>query len=378
VRTLNLYINKNVAVVLLIAITVTTFVLVAVQFGKVFQTVAGGVPLSATLLYIVYRLPHVLTYTIPLALAASVAWVFCRMSAENEIMSLRASGISIVQIIAPVVVASMVLSGLCVVLQFHFAPTYKAQAKWLFKRETIRNPLQLLEPDQYIELFSGYTIYVGSRDGDTLRNVHIKILDEDAALPVPGSDARRAVVQQEIHAVHGRIDLNEAAKKLTLILNDVTVTWMDPEYPDDVTRFHRGRAERMSLPLDYGEQLNRRSLSLRTDELDWQRLFARIQLASEWGKDSSKLLMELHRRAALSLAPFSLVLAVVPCVLWRGRRENSERRLAAALGIVVAFFIGVQLIESLHTHPELRPELLIWLPGLCCQVVGMWALWRKR
>ena len=51
-------------------------------------------------------MPEVLAFSIPIAMLVTVILVFSRMSAENEITALRASGISLWQITAPALILS--------------------------------------------------------------------------------------------------------------------------------------------------------------------------------------------------------------------------------------------------------------------------------
>ena len=39
---------------------------------------------------------------------------------------------------------------------------------------------------------------------------------------------------------------------------------------------------------------------------------------------------------------------------------------------------GMAAAESLDSRPQLHPELLIWLPNVVCQAIGLVGIWRKR
>src|SRR5438874_1640704 len=97
------YIGKELLVTALFAIAVLSLVLV---LGNIFKQlldllVNHDVPLEYILSFIGYILPFSLTFTIPWGFLTAVLLIFGRMSAENELIALRSSGISILRLCLP-------------------------------------------------------------------------------------------------------------------------------------------------------------------------------------------------------------------------------------------------------------------------------------
>ncbi|MEY5011469.1 MAG: hypothetical protein RLZZ253_2608, partial [Verrucomicrobiota bacterium] len=111
------------------AVAILSVVLV---LGKVFREmldllVNHNAPLEFILTFVAYILPFSLTFTIPWAFLTAVLLVFGKMSAENELIALRSSGVSIPRICAPVFVLAAAFVGICLWINLEVAP--RAQVK---------------------------------------------------------------------------------------------------------------------------------------------------------------------------------------------------------------------------------------------------------
>ena len=80
------------------------------------------VPAEKMFLFMAYVLPFSFTFTIPWGFLTAILLFFGRMSADNEIVALRASGVSIVRISMPVFALAVALSALCFWINFEVAP----------------------------------------------------------------------------------------------------------------------------------------------------------------------------------------------------------------------------------------------------------------
>ena len=70
--------------------------------------VSYGVPLAAVSRMILYLIPSFLVYTIPMAFLLAVLLSFGRLSADNEIIVIKASGISLIQMLPPVLFCALI------------------------------------------------------------------------------------------------------------------------------------------------------------------------------------------------------------------------------------------------------------------------------
>jgi lipopolysaccharide export system permease protein len=365
-RTLNSYLVKSLLSYLLMAIAIGTFVMMIGSFARVFDLLFKDVSIEPLLMFVVYKTPQLLAYTIPMSLLIAVLLLFNRLSADNEITGLRASGISLLQIITPSILLSLILSAICLLLQVKVGPDFSFAARWYLREQGAKNPLVMLEEGVFNEMFDGYIIYIDRKVGNEIFDVHIYALD-----------VKTGQLRQDITAERGTLAADTVAKTLDMKLYNATIITIDPEYPDDVTKVSRVLADSVEYPFEYARALTMKHLVRKLSDMNVQQLFAHIQLCGENGTPPTAYIVELHMRAAMALAPFSLVLIAIPLGLRISRRETSAG-LVGGMAVAVAYFGTMLLVDTVAERPRLMPHLLVWVPNIVCQGAGLWGLWRKR
>src|SRR6185295_10179583 len=172
------FVSRELLVNVLFAIAVLSLVLVV---GNIFRKllpliVNHDVPMEYLLAFIAYVLPFSLIFTIPWGLLTAVLLVFGRLSADNELVALRANGVSITKICFPLVIIAL----LCTV--FNLAT---------------HDPMALFGSDQVIDQFPGRKIYVGKKDGNKLENI-IVFETNDEAMPMKVTYARTGSLEADL------------------------------------------------------------------------------------------------------------------------------------------------------------------------------------
>src|ERR1035437_7105657 len=108
-RILSLYIIREIASLFLLGIMVFTLILLMGRLIKLTDLVISrGVPMADISRMILYLMPSFLVFTIPMAFLLAVLLAFGRLSADNEITVMKSGGLSLVQIMPPVLLCAMV------------------------------------------------------------------------------------------------------------------------------------------------------------------------------------------------------------------------------------------------------------------------------
>ena len=134
------------------------------------------VSLSAFFLMLIYSMPYFFAYIIPMAVMMSVLLTFLRMSNDNEIVALKASGISIYHLLPPVLVfcfLNMLLTGYMAI----FGIPWSEQAYRQTAMKVVQSNFNVgLKERQFNDSFDGVMFYVNKINlkDDSLRDVYIE------------------------------------------------------------------------------------------------------------------------------------------------------------------------------------------------------------
>lgn len=360
-KILNAHISKNFLFTTVMALGILTFVMLSGQFFRAFDLVSRGVSPAILGQFLFYLIPNMLRFTLPLAMLVATVLVFSRMSAENEIVAMKAVGISLYQIISPALLLSFALCGLCLWVSLFVAPRLRYQADQLRWSAAANSPLAMLEPGAFTEVFPQCLMRIGSQNRDQLLDVHIIMLDED------GQQV------QDITARQGRVDIDPDERVIELTLQQATVTDMTITGEQDPSAVRHLNAESIRIPINYGAAQDQKKLTRKLKYLDVKMLCGRISLDSQQGLDVTEHLVELHSRLSMALAPFSFLLIGLPFGI-RSRRSELSVGILLCVLLALGFYAFLLFGDALKDQPRFHPALIIWLPNFLYQFAGLAAI----
>src|SRR5881396_2142195 len=103
VRILSRYILRQHIPPLGYALAALTFAMLVNQVAKQFGNFVGkGLPWGVIAEVFALSLPFIVAMTLPMAVLLAVLYTFSHLAADNEITAMRASGVSVYQVLAPV------------------------------------------------------------------------------------------------------------------------------------------------------------------------------------------------------------------------------------------------------------------------------------
>lgn len=323
---------------------------------------------------VLLTIPYAVTYALPAGILTGVLLTLGRLSADSEITAMRAAGISVFRVARPIVVLGLL--GTVVALYFNLQAMPRARTQYYreFAAAVRANALSFIVPRTFIRDFRGIVIYVSEKQGNILRDIWVWELD----------DQKR--VTRLIRAESGRIDYDEAANTLVPRLFNARTEERFDENPEDFGKSPLAPALQIApadlLRLNLDEYLGQ---TVQRSKLEWQtygQLRARqSELARESPADPAavaahrestlKTSIVLHDKFNLSLAVLAFAMIGVPLGIKVSRRETSAN-LAVAVGLVIGFYLLTVMLKSLDRRPELRPDLLLWLPNVLFIGLAVW------
>jgi lipopolysaccharide export system permease protein len=118
VRLLDRYLLRQLVTPLLFAFVSLTGFLLLNQIARRFGDLAGkGLPWTVIGQVFLLCVPFLVAMTLPMAILVAVLYALSHLAADNEITAMRASGVSIAQILSPLLLAGCLLS----ILNFAFS-----------------------------------------------------------------------------------------------------------------------------------------------------------------------------------------------------------------------------------------------------------------
>jgi lipopolysaccharide export system permease protein len=387
-KTLHIYLTRQVLASLVLTVAVFTFVLL---IGNVLREVlpmliSGRARLDTVFEAVGLLVPFVWVFALPMGLLTAMLLVFGRFSADQELTAARASGISLLSLITPVLLLSLLCCGLSAWINLQLGPQCRVAYVNLFFKLSgeLMNSTQLPE-GQFIRDFPGYIFYAEKNRGGKLEDVMIFVLQNETN------------VTTTVRAPRGTIEVDAPNKQLVLHLFDArSVTTSEhvsiSSSPDSVFNLgmnnNNNNADRTLKPR-IGD-MTFWQLRAELTELDaklglppaaatnsMERL-AQLKDARQQRKDLTEpIRVEMNRQIAFSFACFGFTLVGIPLGIRVHRRETNIG-VAIALGLVLIYYAFVLTAKSLAARPEFAPHLIVWLPNFIFQAVGVVLLWRAN
>jgi lipopolysaccharide export system permease protein len=308
--------------------------------------------------------PNILGFSLPMAMLATALLVFGRMSADNEITAMRACGVSLGQVVAPVILLGALMSVLCLYINADVAPYCKFKFKTMFVQLASVRPMALIQEGTYIKDFPGYVMYVARKKENLIEDVMLYTLD----------DSNNVV--SSLRAERGVVSSNPAEHKLMLDLYNVRGDLRDAK---DLTNVHKiqhdSLAARYPIEMDLSRALRQARASRQLSDLEFHELLDEIRALRQQGIYPAAGLIEAHQRVAGAVACLAFTLIGIPLGIKTSRRETSVG-IALSLMLALGFYFVTVLANTLKSRPYLYPDAILWSPDLFFELLGLWLLWR--
>jgi len=372
-RVIQRYILADYLVSFFMTLAIFTFVMCVGVVIRAIDIAARGVSADLIAKVFLLNIPYMMTFTIPMSTLTACLLLTGRLSFDGELTAMKASGLSLWQIVAPIIVMSVVMTALCFYINASAAPRCKAMFRAVLAEIGMEDPVNLLEAGRFIQDFPGMMIYVGSRDGQVVQD--IVVYERDETGPVRNVRARR-----------GEIRMDEAARIMYIDLYQVRIDQRDKSAdPSGPPKSHYVNAEYYPVKMDLSSFTKSRK-SNKPSDMVLSDLFNNIRdVAAAFPELSPRdllrqqmfMIVEVNKRLAISLSCFAFTLIGIPLGM-KSRRKESSVGIGISLALVFFFYLFTIIAKSMIGSPELRPDLVVWLPVIICEAVGFYLIYRHN
>lgn len=381
-KTLHTYLTRQVLASLLMTVAVFTFVLLLGNVLREILTLLINRQATFALVgkAIGLLVPFVWAFALPMGMLTATLLIFGRFSADQELTAVRASGISLLSLITPILLLSIALCAVNALVNMEVAPRCRVAYKRLLNTLKVELSNLQLPEGRFVKDFPGYIFYVGRNRQGELHDVLVFILKNETN--TVGS----------IRAPEGKVEIDTAGMKVNLDLYRAETIYEGTPGGGDV---------KLQLDLDPNKRrddspevsdmtflqlweeyysLERRLQSSSTSlaGLTPEQLKARKRELLRRRDDlTSPVRFQIHKQVAFSFACLGFTLVGIPLGIRVHRRETNIG-IAVALLLVAVYYSFVLTGQALETKPEYAPHLIVWAPNFLFQAAGAVLLWRAN
>jgi len=328
-----------------------------ILFDLVRAVVVRGMPMWTAAQVFVYRLPGIAVYIFPMATLLAALLAFGRLSSSSEIVAMKAGGISLYRIMAPVLAFGMVVSFVTLLFYEVVVPQANLSATNLMVQTgTNRTPriqrnvlIPEIENDELKRMY-----FAGSMRGDLMQDVVVQEYSGGKLAQL--INAKEATYEKEKHTwlfKNGTIYLLSEQGEYKHLIH-FKEQYMTVKYsPNDFKISDR-----------------------KPEEMNMVELKKFIQLKKKMGEDTLDLWIQYFLKGAIPFSCLVFTLLGAPLGLSPQRSSSS---IGLGLSVLIVFFYYFLTFVSMALG-ELRlltPLLSAWLPNFIVGGVGVYILYNS-
>ena len=316
--------------------------------------------------YLFNLVPYIVSAVTPLCSLLAVLITFGALNRNSELTAMKATGISLYRVLAPVLVLAAILASALFAFDEYYLPGANRRQQQL-RAEIKDKPAQtfILAGRKWI---SGQTDQAGAPERIFYYQAFDQVRDVFANLTVFEFDPKTFTLQRRIFAESVRWDptvnnwvFDKGWQRTfageTIVPNGYqpfTVATF-PEIREQPAYFVK--EDKPSDEMSYGE-LNNYIADLRQS-----------------GFDTIKLSVQLENKLAVPAITLVMAILAVPFAVSMGKRGGLVG-IAAAIGVAIAYWIVAGVFSSMGNINTLPPMLAAWSPDLLFGIAGTYLLLR--
>jgi len=371
------YILRELFSPFLLGLSIYTFVLLMNAIFNVTEfAIKRNIPTTSVLKIIALSLPQLLALTVPMSVLLGVLIGIGRLSADSEMIALKACGIGYWRVLVPVLSLGLFGWVVCSALVIWVEPQSNYLRHRLTSRIVLSSDLRKeLKPRVVFEEIPGLLLYSDKvyAGGSSLEKVILFQSDSDARDLL--TTARR-----------GRLEYDSRSGKLRLFLEDGVTHRSDPLQPEDYQVYGADRQMALREP-DAGFKLRTKLLKEPQQKNFREQSLKELRLAHEKAgsleheptRRRLQAAIEVIRQEKFALPLACLVFSFIGFPLGVfNRRGGKSSGIAISLGVVLVYWLMLNVGEQLATEGKVSPLVALWSGNLIFTLFGVFLIRRRE
>ena len=309
---------------------------------------------------LIYSLPFMLTFIVPMSVLLAALIAFGKLSHDNEIMALRASGVSIMKTIRPLFLMIVLLCLFMLILSDKIASDTHYRYRRVLNTIGIENPAAVLEEGTFIKKFKNFVIFIYEINKNKLEGIRIY-------QPQEGKPTRTIIASKgELISIP-----DQGIVKLKLIHG----TSDEPD-PKDPSKIYKLNFRTYDFPLNLSSIEPSKELGKKPKDMTIHELRNEInRLSAEGIRVTSPLNAEIHHKFALAFSSLAFFLIGVPLGIAVRRRQRSMH-FGISLVLMTSYWVLLIGGKAIAEKGLFTPWLSLQFANLCIGALGIFLMSR--
>ncbi len=291
-----------------------------------------------------YLFPNIFLYSIPMAALLGVTIGFARLSSDSEILALKANGISMYQILPPVIIVATLFALLTSFVSIKLIPLSAVsmrQLSYQLLKEKIHNGIK---EHEFTEALGDVVVYVQAIDKSTGEWTNVWV-----------SDRRQAENPVVTMASSGKMNSSVDEMMVSIELKNGSLHKPGTDNAQ-IVQFDQYR---INIPLHLPDTTTTRP---KNTALTMRQLLVEAQFP-ESDVDKQNLLVEFHKRLVLPVGCLMISLLGLPLGL-QARPGKKAVGIQAGLAIFILYYILFTFAKEYAGSTIFPIWLAMWSPNL--------------
>jgi lipopolysaccharide export system permease protein len=368
-KILSKYILKETAFPFFLSLGVISFMLIMNKVLTLVDLVLKhGVGLDVVLRLVAYLLPSTFAITIPMSLLMGAMLALGRLSADMELVAMKAGGVSLSSLLRPLLILGLVFSVGMMAFNEIALPRANQGYKSLFYDIISKKSSAAIQVNTYVSDFENLIIRVGGKapEGNDLSDITVIKLNSDKE-PL-----------QWIQADHGRLVSDDSNHHFYMQLNDGMVQFLGEEGQDHLTTLF---FKSSTVDLDLGGSLKAvQGEDKQPQEMNISEIRKSLEAMPLGDHRRFHFGVEMHKKIAIPFACLSFLVIGFPLGLLV-RKGGRMLSFVFAIGLIFVYYLFLSMGQTFGDDGKLEPWLSMWLANLSLAAIGLpltWAALREK
>ncbi len=313
--------------------------------------------LSQVSLYFLYSIPGMVSLSLPMATLIASLLSLGGLSRHNEIIAMRASGVSLAKIVMPVLAGGLLLSVLGFLNNEYFMPVYSSRANYIRNVE--------IEKKQQRVMFQQHKLWLRGPD-NSIANIELV------------SPTRTEMIGLNIYKLNPDFSVRERIWADRLVWENGAWRLKHSRaytFVDDKVRSRVADNEIFNIvesPSDLG------MIVKDSQEMNFQELWDYVKRLKMSGYKALSYEVDLYNKIAFPFSSLLVVMISLPFSIHKVRSGGAGKGFAIAIVIAFFYWMLMSIGSSLGRSGVLPPMAAAWFANLLFGVAAIIVLLRMQ